>query len=86
MLDTFDAGEADNKPGSSTPAALVHAGADFTLGDLLSDDLAGLSPPGAHPLLLKNLILFRGVCAFGRQGVMITSCWGMFTASVWLCG
>lgn len=46
VLDTFDAGEADNKPGSTTPAAMVFAGPDWSLGDLLSDHLAGMSPPG----------------------------------------
>ena len=56
VLDTFDAGEADNKPGSTTPAAMVYAGPDWSLGDLLSDHVAGMSASGAQHLWTCSLV------------------------------
>lgn len=48
VLDTFDAGEADGRADSAAPAAIVHAGADYTLGDLLTGSRPPLSADGAH--------------------------------------
>ena len=48
VLDTFDTGEADSRANSTAPAAIVHAGATYSLGDLLTPGQPPLSAEGEH--------------------------------------